>query len=57
MEIERGVDLFANRLREVRQFAVDGGVGSLYDGHIWDALLFAVDDLQRQIDELKEERR
>lgn len=48
MNVERGVDRFAKALEERVTTTVP---------QLQDALLFALDDLQRQIDELKEERR
>lgn len=50
MEIERGVDRFAEALREA-------ATRPSRTVQVFDTLLFTLDDLQRQIDELKEEAR
>lgn len=65
MDVERGVDMFANQINNARDEAVDYSQGPepvknwpAYDvERLLDSLLFALDDLQRQIDELKEEAR
>lgn len=65
MDVESGVDRFSKILDEVRHMPKDADLLPGYQqfiddytqGIIWDTLLFALDDLQRQIDELKEEAR
>lgn len=59
MKIERGVDRFANMVIEKIDWAHadNNRPADLNTEEVFDYLLFALDDLQRQIDELKEERR
>lgn len=50
MDAERGVDRFVTALREA-------ATRPSRTVQLWEALLSTLDDLQRQIDELKEEAR
>lgn len=58
MGTERGVDRFAKALHDADDYAKIKSRGVfLMDRRMADLTLFALDDLQRQIDELKEEAR